>query len=158
MEHTLEHITIRPFAAGDEPLVREFFAQMGEESTHFFNVNHGNERRTLGYFTGETKDHFFWMATANENGREIMVGLLFLWDISRKVPWLGIAVHEMWKGRHLGRLLIAEAKRYAEAHGCGGILLTTAQDNLRGQGLYERCGFERLGVHKSGEYQYIFRF
>ena len=40
----------------------------------------------------------------------------------------------------------------------GGILLTTAQDNVRGQGLYEHCGFEKLGVAKNGEFQYVLRF
>jgi hypothetical protein len=29
---------------------------------------------------------------------------------------------------------------------------------VRGQGLYEHCGFEKLGVAKNGEFQYVLRF
>ena len=70
----------------------------------------------------------------------------------------GIAVAEDWKGRHLGRELMARAEKHALENGKGGILLTTHTANLRGQGLYERSGYERLGVHTSGEFLYLRRF
>ena len=87
-----------------------------------------------------------------------MAGYLFLWDLNKSVPWLGIAVAEAYKGKHLGRILMQTAKEYAMAQGKGGILLTTHVANLRGQGLYERSGYERLGIHTSGEILYLLRF
>ena len=59
------------------------------------------------------------------------------------------------KGKHLGRRLMDTARQYAESKAAGGIMLTTAQTNFRGQGLYEHMGYEKLGVHHSGEFLYL---
>jgi len=53
---------------------------------------------------------------------------------------------------------MAHAEAHARELGKGGILLTTHIANLRGQGLYEGCGYEYLGVHTSGERLYLKRF
>jgi hypothetical protein len=37
-------------------------------------------------------------------------------------------------------------------------MLITASDNTRGQYLYESTGYEKFGVHPSGELLYIKRF
>lgn len=50
------------------------------------------------------------------------------------------------------------AHDHAVTAGKGGILLTTHVSNLRGQGLYERSGYERMGMHSSGEILYLLRF
>ena len=158
MEYAVESLPIRRMKAEDRPLVEKFFAQMGEESASFFNRGHGNENRTLKFCDGQLPDHVFWIAEAQTESGPAIAGLVFIWDKDSKIPWLGIAVAEEWKGRHLGRRLIAAVREHCEGRGCGGILLTTAQTNFRGQGLYERCGFERLGVHPSGEFLYLLRF
>ncbi|MBE6658213.1 MAG: GNAT family N-acetyltransferase [Ruminococcaceae bacterium] len=159
MNYNIDELEIRQMEMRDRPLVQAFFAQMGEESTSFFNRGHGNENRTLAWFDGKKPDHIFWIAVAkNDKGEEEIAGYVFIWDKDSKIPWLGIAVAEAWKGRHLGRRLIAAVRAHCESVGCGGILLTTAQHNFRGQGLYEHCGFERLGVHHDGEFLYLLRF
>ncbi|MCR5484191.1 MAG: GNAT family N-acetyltransferase [Clostridiales bacterium] len=151
-------VTVRLFTPEDRDMVQEFFDQMGEETVFFFNRNHRNEIRTMKYFSNEQPNHIFWAATVNKDGKELMVGLAFIWDIDKKIPWFGIAVREEYKGRHVGRLLISEVKKYVASQGGGGILLTTAQTNTRAQTLYEHCGFERFGVHLRGELLYLFRF
>jgi len=159
MHYNIDELEIRQMQMGDRPMVEAFFAQMGEESTSFFNRGHGNENRTLAWFDGKKPDHIFWIAIAKrDDGSEEIAGYVFIWDKDSKIPWLGIAVAEKWKGRHLGRRLIAAVREHCESVGCGGILLTTAQHNFRGQGLYEHCGFERLGVHHDGEFLYLLRF
>ena len=151
-------LPIRPLnKETDRPLAEAFFAQMGGESRAFFNRGGGNERSTLAFFTAEegarpAAAYFL----AEDQGR--MAGYVFLWDLDRSVPWLGIAVAEDWKGRHLGRELMAYAEEYARSLRKGGILLTTHIANLRGQGLYEASGYEYLGVHTSGERLYLKRF
>lgn len=152
MEHT--NVVIRPFAAGDRVLVEAFFDQMGGESRAFFNRDDGNLLTALRFFDAAPQDTVYFLAEAD--GR--MVGYVFLWDMNKGVPWLGIAVAEDWKGRHLGRQLLEHAHQYARSLNKGGVLLTTGVANIRGQGLYERMGYERLGTHTSGEYQYIIRF
>lgn len=159
MNYNIDEIVIRQMRMDDKPLVEAFFAQMGEESTSFFNRGHGNENRTLAWFDGKKPDHIFWIAVAqNDAGEEEIAGYVFIWDKDSKIPWLGIAVAESWKGRHLGRRLIAAVRAHCEAAGGSGILLTTAQNNFRGQGLYEHCGFQRLGVYHDGEFLYLLRF
>ncbi len=161
MEYNIETLPIRimentPY---DRAMVERFFAQMGEDSASFFNRGRGNEKRTLSWFDGERSDHIFWIAVAkNDAGEEEIAGYVFIWNKESKIPWLGIAVAEQWKGRHLGRRLIGAVREHCEANGCGGILLTTAQNNFRGQGLYERCGFEKLGTYHDGEILYCLRF
>jgi len=150
-----ENINIREFAPGDRAMVEEFFAQMGGESKAFFNRGDWNHQNAIKFFDGSADaDTVYFLAELDG----LMLGYVFLWDLNRGVPWLGIAVREEYKGRHLGRLLIEHASKYAQAAGKGGILLTTHVVNLRGQGLYERMGFERLGTHTSGEVLYLKRF
>jgi len=58
-----------------------------------------------------------------------------------------------------GEKLIQTAEAWCRENGKGGILLTTHMANIRAQVLYERCGFERLGVHsESNELLYLLRF
>ena len=150
----LENVRIRLITPQDLPLVEAFYAQMGGESRAFFNRGDGNHQFTLRALRGKTSDTAFFLAELE--GR--MVGTVFLWDTHKRIPWLGIAVAEDCKGRHLGRALLAHAHEYARSLGAGGVLLTTAIANIRGQGLYERMGYERLGQHSSGEYLYLLRF
>ena len=149
-------LPIRPFDKNsDKPLVEAFFAQMGGDSRSFFNRGGGNERDTLAFFSPEGRPETAYFM-AEDNGR--MAGYVFLWDLDKAIPWLGIAVAEDWKGRHLGRDLMTHAEEYARGLGKGGILLTTHIANLRGQGLYENCGYEYLGMHTGGERLYLRRF
>ena len=142
----------------DHQRVEDFFAQMGGESRGFFNRGGGNEKTALSFFDDcppdEIKNTVYFMALDGER----MAGYLFLWDTDKSIPWLGVAVAEDWKGRHLGRDLMKHADQYAMEHDKGGILLATSQANLRGQGLYMRYGYEHIGLHTSGELLFLKRY
>ena len=152
----IEDLSIRVIDKNDRALVEAFFAQMGEESASFFNVNRGNEKTALAYIEGKLPYHLYFMAIDEAENKP--AGIAFIWDKNTSVPWFGIAIAEEYKGRRLGGRLIETVRAYCEAQGMGGILLTTAKDNLRGQRLYERCGFERFGMHENGELLYLLRF
>ena len=62
-----------------------------------------------------------------------------------------MCIRDRWKGRHLGRKLMAYAETYCLQLGKGGIFLTTHLANIRGQALYLRCGYEQLGTSNWGE-------
>ena len=158
MEINIDELTIRLVTPQDRDRVERFFASLGEEGTGFLNRGRGNEKTALAYCDGEKPNSLYWAAVHQTEDGEEFVGLTFIWDKDPMIPWFGIGVSEAWKGHHLGRRLIAAVREHCEAAGCGGILLTTAQNNFRGQGLYEHCGFEKLGVHTSGEFQYLLRF
>ena len=137
----------------DREKVADFYASMGERSAHFFNVNHGNEKRTMEFFENGKKDHVFYVAFDGEE----LVALAFIWDIDRTVPWFGIAVRDSEQGKGVGTAFMKEIFADILSAGYAGLLLRTATDNIPAQHLYEKCGFERLGVHPSGEYLYLKR-
>ena len=137
--------------------VKNFFLQMGGETRGFFNRGRGNEEIILRFFNNDdikNKGHAFFIALDGEE----MAGYVYLWDTDKSIVWLGIAVAENWKGRHLGRDLMNFAEVYVKSLSKGGILLTTSQANIRGQGLYTHCGYEQLGLHSSGELLFLKRF
>ncbi len=148
-----KNIIIRPFEMKDKKIIQDFYDNMGEESASFFNVNHGNEKRTMGYFDGSTKNTDFFIAEFNGKA----AGLMFVWDKEKAVPWFGIAVSDDMQGKGIGTGMINYLKNYLYSTECGGILLRTAQTNFKAQGLYEKCGFEKIGIHPSGEFLYILR-
>jgi ribosomal protein S18 acetylase RimI-like enzyme len=150
----MDNIIIREFNQADRQMVINFFDQMGGETRAFFNRNNKNCRFALSFFEQSQEDKIFFLAEENR----IMVGYTFLWDIDRSVPWLGIAVHEAYKGKGLGTRLIHNDIEWARKNQKGGILLTTHVANIRAQALYERMGFTHLGSHTTGELLYLFRF
>ncbi|MCQ2463035.1 MAG: GNAT family N-acetyltransferase [Clostridia bacterium] len=147
-------MTVRRMHMCDKEKVADFYAAMGQRSAHFFNVNHGNEKRTMDFFENGKKDHIFYVALEGEE----LVALAFIWDIDRTVPWFGIAVRDSAQGKGIGTAFMKEIFADILSEGYAGLLLRTATDNIPAQHLYEKCGFECLGVHPSGEYLYIKRF
>lgn len=147
-------MTVRKMLPCDKEKVADFYASMGERSARFFNVNRGNEKRTMEFFENGKKDHVFYVAFKGEE----LVALAFIWDIDRTVPWFGIAVRDSAQGKGVGTAFMKEIFADILSDGYAGLLLRTATDNIPAQKLYEKCGFERLGVHPSGEYLYIKRF
>lgn len=154
-----EH-TIRDFALGDRELVTEFFGQMGGESRAFFNRGDGNKHYALEFFkkNGDEPGVVRFLSSVNDGGGEIMTGYVFAWDMNSKIPTLGIAVRDEYKGKGLGRLLLKHLITYLEQNDYGGVMLTTSFANIRGQSLYTHMGFEHIGTHTSGELLYILKF
>ena len=148
------NFVFREMRQNDKEKMRAFYAGLGEESTAYFNVNHGNENRTMDFFSSPRPFHRFFVA---EIGGEI-AGHLFIWDTDTAVPWLGIAVRDDFQGQGVGTRMLRSLFSLLESEGYGGLLLRTAQANTAAQGLYEKCGFRRLGTHPSGEYLYLKRF
>ena len=158
MEHNIDNLNIRLLKKDDKERVYNFFRKLGEEGSTFFNRGNGNENRTYSFLDGNLPDHIFWAAVYGEGENEEIAGVVFLWRKDTGVPWLGIGISEEWKGRHLGRRLMTTAKEWALQNGAGGIMLTTAQDNFRGQGLYSRMGYEKIGTYLDGEILYLLTF
>ncbi len=149
-------LRFRKMTADDKDAIAAFYRDMGAKSASFFNVDHGNEKRTMAFFAGEKEDHTFFVLEDEDTGR--IAALAFLWTNDSLVPWFGIAVADGYQGRRLGSMMVERVFDYAQGLGLGGILLRTAVNNIPAQRLYEKKGFERLGVHPSGELLYIKRF
>ena len=59
-----------------------------------------------------------------------------------------VAVAPGAQGRGLGRLLLAELERRAQARGAGHVILEVRADNAAALALYERSGFEVLSTRR----------
>ena len=145
---------IRALKETDKEMVQSFFDNMSAHSASFFNVNHGNEKRTMEFFENGKKDHNFFVVTDEKE----IIALSFIWDINTSIPWFGIAVSDRYQGQGIGSMFIADIFARLKKQGYGGLLLRTHTENIPAQRLYEKCGFERLGMHPSGEYLYLKRW
>ena len=65
---------------------------------------------------------------------------------------LTIAVAPACWGRGIGSALLGALLRAARDRGCGEVFLEVRKDNPRARGLYQRRGFEEIGVRR-GYYQ-----
>ena len=158
MESTYETIKIRPLVPEDRAGVEAFYRGLGEEGTYFFNRRGGNERGTYEYIDGGKPNQIYWVAAIDTPEGEEIAGLVFLFNKKTKVPWLGIGVSEKWKGRRIGGHLMEAAREWAESVGAGGIMLSTAPENIRAQRLYERMGYVNIGTQENGELLYLLAF
>ena len=147
-------MNIRELKNSDREMMQTFFDNMSERTVSFFNVNRGNEKRTMEFFKNGKKDHRFFVVT-DENE---IIALSFIWDIDTSIPWFGIAVSDNYQGQGIGTRLTEYVLSVLKAEGYGGLFLRTAVGNISAQQLYEKCGFERIGTHPSGEYLYIKRW
>ena len=155
----ISEATVRELTADDLPILLDFFGQMAGDTRAMFNRNDVNLIRATDFFAGRgAQDQIHFAAVSRQGNDEIIVGYVFLWDLDTKIPWLGIAVRESWKGRHLGRVLLEHAEKYAVAKGYGGIMLTSVPANVRAHSLYSRMGYEYCGNYPDGEFFFIRRF
>lgn len=154
MDPVIENMIIRDFMPSDKELVTAFFDQMSGETRAFFDRADCNRRTAMKYFAGGGQNMKYCLAECGGK----MAGYVFMWDLHTMIPWLGIAVAEEYKGKHLGRRLIAHMADYAREKGRGGILLSTHVANISAQSLYERTGFIRLGMQSGSEALYLLRF
>lgn len=150
----MDNVIFRSFLPEDKEKVEAFFADMGEKSASFFNVAHGNERRTMEFFENGKRDHRFFGLFKDER----LLAYAFIWDIDTTVVWFGIAVRDGCQGRGLGSLLTRLVLEKCRKMGYGAVLLRTRADNVGARKLYESQGFEEIGTHPSGEILYIRRF
>lgn len=156
----VDEARIRVLGRADLPMVLDFFDQMAGDTRAMFNRGDVNRLRAIEHLNRKNDDGqvHFAAVVPNEDGTEKMVGYVFLWDIDRKIPWLGIAVREDWKGHHLGRRLLEHLDGWAKPKGYGGLMLTSVPANVRAHSLYTRMGFEYFGVYPDSEFLYIKRY
>ena len=155
----LDDVVIRELKSGDMGLVLEFFDQMAGDTRAMFNRGDVNRVRVIRHFgnkqgTADGEIHFAAIVK-DGNGCEKMVGYVFLWGIDTRIPWLGIAVREEWKGHQLGRRLLEYVDQWAIPRGYGGIKLTSVPANIRAHSLYVRMGYQYYGVYTDSEFLYI---
>lgn len=149
-------LDIRELTRDDLDAVFDFFDRMDPEGKAFVNHGDGNRIQLIRYLTDGIENQIHFGAFHKESGK--MVGYVFLVDTNCGVPALGIAVSGETKGLGMGQILLEFLNDYAIGQGYGGLMLITSPANIRGQRLYERMGFQYLGIHPSRELFYLKRF
>lgn len=147
----------RPMELKDKDEMKALFDSLSELSMLYFNRNRdGNEVHTMKFFEGGSRQFEYYVAEDEDSGH--ILGYCFTWEMQKKIPWFGICVNQAWHGKHVGTFLLTQTIEMLKKRGYGGLLLTTATNNFKGQALYEKCGFEKLGLHTSLEFLYLNRF
>jgi ribosomal protein S18 acetylase RimI-like enzyme len=155
----IQTITIRQMTPRDADLFVEFYAALSEESLFFFTAHDPNPpmlRELIAGIANEPNVRRF-AAVRGVDGKEEMAGYVFLWTLDTAIPWLGICVRDSYKGIGVGKMLMRHAEAFCQAHGKGGILLTTHQKNYKAQSLYQKVGYEQIGFDDRGEILMILR-
>jgi GNAT superfamily N-acetyltransferase len=160
-------ISIRLVQPGDELLMYRFFMQLSEETKAVFSgssftrehaeqlIREAQQVHTIRRFT--VIKHGAHSSPDQPNG-DAMLGMLWLWKWELKVVWLGLMIADPYQGQGYGNVLIQFAKQYAGDFGKGGILLTTHNQNIRGQRLYQKNEFQTIGEDSRGEYVMMYSF
>ncbi len=76
---------------------------------------------------------------------EKIVAYFFLWWYQTSYPILGLGIADEYQGQGLGPQIMARLIEDGKQSGCDAIELTTALDNKRAFGIYEKVGFKCLG-------------
>jgi len=153
----MDDIRIRESEPGDGELLADYFRLLSEETRGFFPGYPFTDEEALRIAQEESDHPNFkrYLAIAeidgNGGGKPRAVGTVWFWSWNRAIPWLGISIADDHQGKGLGKRMMAHAIVQARESGKGGILLTTHVSNYRGQALYARCGFEKIGFDDRGE-------
>ena len=149
---------IRELVRNDLQCVSCFFDNLDGEGKAFFNQNERNRLRVFKHLTQHEKDFEIHFGVFDKEEFTKMVAYFALLEVNTTLPWVGLAVDEKYRGQHLGEMILDFAECYVRKLGCGGLILTTAAANIRGQNLYSRRGFVNYGFHVSREYFFLKRF
>ncbi|MBI5570801.1 MAG: ribosomal protein S18-alanine N-acetyltransferase [Desulfomonile tiedjei] len=100
--------------------------------------------------------NMFLEEMANDTARVIvfkangkLVGYLCFWKVVDEAHLLNIAVHPDFRGRGLGREIMAHLETLCRQEGLTTIILEVARRNGRARNLYRKCGFETTGFRKN---------
>lgn len=87
----------------------------------------------------------FYVCTEDEK----VVGYMGMYAVAGEGSVTNVAVHPDSRGKGYGRALVENAIAVGERLGLEYITLEVRESNLTAQKLYEKCGFQKVGVRKN---------
>jgi len=145
------NITIEKASPVDAAEILEFLKQVGGETD---NLTFGGEGLPLSveaeaaYVAGMEHSRDNVMLVAKDNGK--IVGTAALSRLPRRMAHRGdfcISVAKEYWSRGIGSQLLEEILGFAKANSFEVLDLQVRHDNTRAIRLYEKYGFEKIGVH-----------
>jgi RimJ/RimL family protein N-acetyltransferase len=139
-------VTVRPATVGDVPAIVDAFTAVVDER-RWLGTEPGFDRDArLALLRAGVEDPTVAVLVAEAAGEPpVLVGNLTISRQSYGVCDLGMFVVGDWRGRGVGRLLLAAAIGWARSAGAHKIALQLWPDNAAAEALYRSCGFEREG-------------
>jgi L-amino acid N-acyltransferase YncA len=142
-ERTAAGVSVRPLLSDDWPAVRRIYEE---------GIATGNAT-----FETEAPDWTAWdrghtLRLVAEEGGEVL-GWAALSPVSERCVYAGVAEDSIYvstgvQGRGIGRLLLDELVRQAEADGIWTVQTGIFPENEASLGLHERCGFRVVGIRE----------
>jgi RimJ/RimL family protein N-acetyltransferase len=125
----------------------ESYQNLGSSPERWANMSVDDEAKILGTMES-AKNQFMLIALNNE---KIVAGLGLKGaelEFSRHSASFGMSVQKAFQNSGLGTALIEYAFERAKAFGFHRLDMTVRTYNTAGIALYEKMGFERIGLHK----------
>jgi L-amino acid N-acyltransferase YncA len=142
-ERTAAGVTVRPLVSDDWPSVRRIYEE---------GIATGNAT-----FEAEAPEWAAWdgghtLGLVAEEGGEV-IGWAALSPVSERCVYSGVAEDSIYvstgaQGRGVGRLLLDELVRQADAEGIWTVQTGIFPENEPSLGLHERCGFRVVGIRE----------
>lgn len=154
----MTQLSIRAAAAGDAPAICLIYNQGIEDRIATLETELRTPEERRQWLAARGPRHPVFVAEAAEDGRAPTVvgwGSLNVYnprDAYRHVADFSVYVERDWRGRGVGRRLLAHLIDRARALDYHKLMLSTFPFNESGVALYEKMGFTRIGVfHEMGQ-------
>ena len=86
--------------------------------------------------------------TVSEEESGQITGFCILRASGEEAELFHIAVLPEYRRRHTAEMLLMEALHYARSKKADSVYLEVRQSNFAARGLYEKCGFEEIGIRR----------
>ncbi|MDF2723113.1 MAG: N-acetyltransferase [Paenibacillus sp.] len=153
---------LRPAAPDDSERLYAFYESVQEATRAIFG-SYRFTREHAAEVAGKdgvdaSRRYYVAAVRETENAEETIRGLFWFWGWTKKVPWFGVMIADAYQNRGLGKKMMEYAIEETRNCNKSGILLTTAEHNVRAQSLYKRYGFETIGRDRNGEWLMMLNF
>ena len=144
------HIAIRPWQQKDLPAMIEIWNEVVEEGIAFPQLENLTVETALPFFVSQTHSA---VAENTETGEVLGLYILHPNNIGRcgHIGNASYAVRSLFRGLHIGEKLVQDSLNQARL--CGFRLMqfnAVVESNLHARHLYERLGFQPLGIIPGG--------
>ncbi len=155
-----QEILIRPVRAADEPLLKDLFYSLSDESIYrrYFNViRYMPHERLQEELDLDYETRMAVAALVERQGVEDMVGLAqYVLDVSTNYAEAAFLVRDDWQGKGLGGMLVRTIVAIAQDKGVKGITATVMPENRAMLHLFYKLGFTVESRLEEGAYHLEF--
>jgi RimJ/RimL family protein N-acetyltransferase len=150
-------ILLRPVKISDEPLLKEFFYSLSDDSMYrrFISTRMDMPHNRLQQFVAidYTKEMII-LATISTDGKESILGMAqYLIDSVSNMAEIAFVVRDEYQNRGIGTELLSSITHIAKKNGLHGFTAALLMNNKHMLHLFEKAGFNIEKKSESGMYE-----